>query len=161
MVQWTPSAPLKEGNAIDGYTVYINNHLCIQLGSNPTPVKMVFAQIFETDLRDFKDQLLREDLVTLTVCAASGDYLSVPSEPVVVAREDLLPVCNSGKMTADESEITSSATSLSSIDDEEEKEMYSPAQRLGKGVVTNTNGVSSSPPANGTLVEEPTGKELY
>ena len=74
---------------------------------------------------------MKASVVSVTVCAVSGDYHSAPSLPVVVSKEDIEFVCKSGKMTADESEITSSATSLSSIEDDEEKEVYSPAKGGG------------------------------
>lgn len=173
MVDWSPSKPLKEGNPVDGYTVHLNDHSCVRLGSNPTPVKSVCAQVFANDLRGSKDMLLKANVVSLTVCAVSKEYLSAPSLPVVVSKEDIQFVCAGGKMTADESEITSSATSLSSIEDEEEKEVYSPGKdqkeeelqeelqlqevlvedvpAVSNGV-TASNGVTGSPlPANGTV----------
>ncbi len=180
VVQWTPSKPLPEGNPIDGYAVYLNTNISVRLGPSPKPVKSVSAQVFANDLRDFKDQLLQASVVSVTVCAVSGDYQSAPSLPVVVAKEDVRFVYSGGKMTADESEITSSATSLSSIEDDEEKEVYSPAAKgvngrsEGRGVehgtelslaeeveaaedVSVSNGVRDGS-SNGTL-EEPTGKE--
>ena len=177
MVHWVPSKPLKEGNPIDGYAVCLNGQNCVQLGPNPKPVKSVCAQVLVNDIREMKEKLLKADVVLLTVCAVSGEYFSAYSLPVVVSREDLLSVYGSGKMTADESEITSSATSLSSIDDEEEKEVYNPVkgvehqsegeelQPQAVDIVTVedinvSNGVSV--PANGTAHEQErhTGKDL-
>ena len=159
MVQWLPSKPLKEGNPIDGYTVYLNGHSCAQLGSNPTPVKSVCTQVFASDLRDFKDELLKADIVSLTACAMSKEYFSAHSLPIVVSKDDVQFVCAGGKMTTDESEITSSATSLSSIEDEEEKEVYGEEeeeiqpQEVGVVLVEDVGG-SPEPPANGTEQEE-------
>ena len=127
VVQWTPSKPLPEGNSIDGYAVHLNSNACVRLGPSPKPVKSVSAQIFVNDLREFRDVLLQANIIALTVCAVSGDYYSAPSLPVVVPKDDVRFVCSGGKMTADESEITSSATSLSSIEDDEVKEVYNPA----------------------------------
>ncbi len=102
------------------------------------------------------------------MCSESGDYISAPSLPILVPKEDLVYVLGSGKMTTDESEITSSATSLSSMEDEEEeKELFSPAKRGileggeeieavdGVGV---SNGVSTSPPPLPSSADN--GKEL-
>lgn len=163
MVNWSPSKPLKEGNPVNGYTVYLNNHHCVQLGSNPTPVKSVCAQVFATDLKEFKDKLLKASVVSLTVCALSGGYFSAHSLAVVVAKEDVHSVC--GRMTADEAEFTSSATSLSSVEDEEEveKEVYGPAggeeERGGKGEepysqevgIVMVEDMDEVPPSNGTV----------
>ena len=125
---------------------------------------------------------MKDKVVSLTVCSISGGYLSAPSLPLVVSKDDLIYVCSSIKMTADESEITSSAASLSSIEDEEEKELYEPSQNLiaevqegGEGVglqsqevefvAVEENGIPGSPPTpepptNGES-ERPTGKYIY
>ena len=185
MVQWTPSKPLPEGNPISGYAVYLNSNLSVQLGTSPKPVKSVCAQVFANDLREFKDQLVRANVVSVTVCSVSGDYHSAPSLPVVVPKEDVRFVCSGGKMTADESEITSSATSLSSIEDDEEKEVYEHSTkgvngRSGEGgaegveqggemhspsleqemeEVNVSNGVGDDDSSSGTQ-DESTGKEF-
>lgn len=106
-------------------------------------MKSVCAQVFANDLREFKDQLLKASVVSVTVCAVSGDYHSAPSLPVVVSKEDIEFVCSSGKMTADESEITSSATSLSSIEDDEEKEVYGQSTTASEGGGVNGRGGDS------------------
>ena len=168
---WTPSTPLKEGNPISGYTVHLNTHSCVQLGTNPGPAKSVCAQVFASDLKDCKEKLLKADVVSLTVCTVSGEYSSLPSLPMAVPKEDIVAMCEAGKMTADESEITSSATSLSSVEVEEEREVYTPGKREeGSGPlleagetavaedVTVANGVTErSPlPSNGTVHDEDT-----
>jgi uncharacterized OB-fold protein len=172
MVHWSPSKPLKEGNPIDGYTVYLNGHSCAQLGSNPTPVKSVCAQVFASDLKEIKDKLLKAEVVSLTVCAVSKEYFSLHSLPIVVSKDDVQIVCAGGKMTADESEITSSATSLSSIDDEEEKEVYNvqvaaeeeeeeelQPQEVGVVMVEENNAVLNGVTGeNGTEEERQNGK---
>lgn len=83
---------------------------------------------------------MKDKTILLTVHALSGDYVSAPSQPVVVSKEDFVHMCKVDKMTADESEVTSSATSLSSLEEEEEeKVVYDPATRLGG------NGVELQP----------------
>ena len=64
--------------------------------------------------------LLKDQVILLTVYALSGEHASAPSVPVAILREDFLHVCRANKTMADESEVTSSATSLSSIEDEED-----------------------------------------
>lgn len=127
----------------------------MQLGANPMPVKAVCAQILPDDVKSFREELLAAKSVPLTVCAISGEYHSAHSLPVMLPKEDLLHICASSKMTADESEITSSAASLSSIEDDEEKEVYSPANKKGEKMesqrieimsVEGVNGLPSSPP---------------
>ena len=163
-VQWTPSQYLKEGNQVSGYVISLNEYRCMELGANPSSVKTVSAQIFYHDVKEFKHNVLKDKNILLTVHALSGHYMSTPSVPVMILREDFLHMCRANRTTADESERTSSATSLSSIEDEvgEERETLSTYTRpCGKGeefhpkeveiVTVGSNGVqdTTTTPANG------------
>ncbi len=116
MVQWTPSQPLKEGNPISGYIVCLNKNPVVELAANNAPVTAVCAQIFHNDVKKFRSKLLKDKVVLLTVHTRSNNYMSAPSQPVVVSKDDLLHV-----FEREGSEAASSGGSMSSSEEEEDK----------------------------------------
>lgn len=140
LVEWTPAPTLltEGGTAITGYVVYVNNHLCFQLAANETPKQCVCAQVLAEDLRRLKRVQHQE--VSLTVRTLAGQYESMNSDSVMISKEMLTFVLESGKaggrMLPEEGESESSHLSISS--GEEEREVFTPARRALEDHVTQS-----------------------
>jgi len=126
LVQWTPSHALQEGNPVSGYIVCLNKHEVVEVSANSMPVKTVCAQIFPNDVKDIEAHVLKDKNILMTVHARSGNYMSSPSQPVVLSREDFTHVCGQGQ----DLERAGSEASLSSAED----------GKVGLGSIGRPNG---------------------
>ena len=131
LVKWTPAPTLltEGGTTVTGYVVYINNQLCLQLAANETPKQCVCAQVLADDLRRVK--LVQHQEGSLMVRTLAGQYESMNSDSVMISKEMVTFVLESGKaggrMLPEEGESESSHLSISS--GEEEREVFTPARR--------------------------------
>ena len=146
LVGWTPVPTLltEGGTTITGYVVYVNNHLCLQLAANETPKQCVCAQVLAEDLRRLKRVQHQE--VSLTVRTLAGQYESMNSDSVMISKEMLTFVLESGKaggrMLPEEEESESSHLSISSGEDPEEREDFTPARRALEDHMTRVDHVT-------------------